>query len=165
MKMTIDNEIKERLLHIDWMKCCGNQNLLELVNEYAYVKNVKNIEKSLEKYKWENVCLDASGELTVYLSLHYSEQYNKYWNIMVDEAKAEIITSISKTIANRCKKLEIPEKMNDYINWDIVTIALAFSYKKYYESTFYDDMLKIYESGHLPCGWIGRYPKGKFKIF
>lgn len=165
MNMTIDTEIKERLLHIDWMRNCGSQNILELVNEFAYVNNVKAIEKTLDNCKWENVCLDASGDLTVYLSLHYSEQYNKYWNAMVDEAKEEIISSVSKTIRDRCKELSIPEKMNDYISWDIVTIALAFSYKKYYESTFYDDMLKIYESGHLPCGWIGRYPKGKFKIF
>ena len=23
----------------------------------------------------------------------------------------------------------------------------------------------IYEAGHLPCGWLGKYPGGKFKIY
>ena len=112
-----------------------------------------------------NTGLTASGDFTEYLSLHYSEKFNYYWSSMVNEAKADIITHISRVVTDRCKELEIPDGIIDYIKSDVVAIAVINSYKKYCESVFYDDMLKIYEAGNLPCGWIGRYPDGKFKIY
>lgn len=162
--MEMDKEIKNRLLKIDWLCNCGSIDILHLQNDYIYIKKTKEIETSLDNYKWENVGLKASGDFTEYLSLNYPKE-DRYWNQLVAEAKEEIIVNISQSIIDKCNELEVLPEMVDYINWDIVTIAVIYSYKRYHESDFYNDMLKIYEAGHLPCGWIGRYPKGKFKIF
>ena len=162
--MEMDKEIIKRLLQIDWLSNCGSMDILDIKNDYTYIKRSKEIEKSLENCKWENVGLKASGDFTEYLSLNHPEE-DRYWNQLVSEAKEKIIVNINQSIISKCCELEIPPHMVDYINWDIVTIAVIYSYKRYYESVFYSDLLKIYEAGHLPCGWIGRYPKGKLKIF
>ena len=38
-------------------------------------------------------------------------------------------------------------------------------YSEYYKSDFFDKMLAIYLSGHLPCGWSGEYPEGRFFVY
>lgn len=163
--MELNKEIKNRLLQIDWFCNCGSIDIIDIQNDCTYIKKQKEIEKSLENYKWENVRLKARGDFTEYLSLNYPDLYNKYWSQLVSEAKEEIIVNLSQSIIKKCNELEIIPQMVDYVKGDIVTIAIIYSYKRYHESDFYNDMLKIYEAGHLPCGWIGRYPKGKFKIF
>jgi hypothetical protein len=30
---------------------------------------------------------------------------------------------------------------------------------------FFENLLKIYESGYLPCGWSGKKDKGTFYIY
>lgn len=164
-KITLNKEIKDRLFKINWLSNCGRQDELDLSFEYTYIKRIKEIEKMLDGVKWGNTCMNARNDLTEFLSLHHSRKYN-CWNQMVDEVKDDIISGISNIIIESCRKLGIPEKMGDHIYFDIINIALTYSYKEYYESVFYDDMLKIYESGHLPCGWLGKkYPNGKFKIY
>ena len=162
--MRLDTERKERLLKIDWLSNCGSQDVLNLTNEYIYIKKTKEIEKILDGVKWGNTCMNVVNDLTVYLSFHHQDLYH-YWNPMVDEAKDDIISVVSQQIIERCNNLGIPEKMVDYIKSNIVNIAVTYSYKQYYELEFYNDMLKIYEAGHLPCGWLGKYPGGKFKIY
>ena len=166
MDMTLDVEIKDRLLKINWLSNCGSQDMLSLTNEFTYIKKIKEIEKMLDGVKWGNTCMNARNDLTEYLSLYHSEILNNYWNPMVQEVKDDIISSVIQQIIDRCKALTIPDEMVSYIRMDIINIALTYSYKQYFESVFYDDMLKIYESGHLPCGWLGgKYPNGKFKIY
>ncbi len=165
MDMTLDVEMKDRLQKINWLSNCGSQDMLRLTNEFIYIKKIKEIEKMLDGVKWGNTCMNVRNDLTEYLSLYHPDLYH-FWNPMVDEVKDDIISSVSQQIIDRCKDLEIPEKMVDYIFMDIVNIAVTYSYRQYYELEFYNDMLKIYESGHLPCGWLGgKYPNGKFKIY
>lgn len=164
MKMVLDKEIKEKLLEIDWLVHCGNQEVIGITNNYVYIKDTEDIRKMLKSVKWDNICNKAIGDLTEYLSIHHSKKYH-FWNPMVDEAKDSIIANNSDIVKERCKILGIPEEMFYNIRMDIVNIALAYSYKEYYESEFYKDMLKIYELGHLPCGWVGSYSNGKFKVY
>lgn len=164
MDMKLDKEIKDRLLKIDWLNNCGRHDILELSNEYSYIKKTAEIEKMIDGVKWANRCMNARNELTSFLSLHYIDRYH-YWNPMVDEAKDDVIANVCQMIMERCEDLKMPLKIVDYIKMDIVNIALTYSYKKYYESAFFVDMLKIYESGHLPCGWLGSYKSGKFKVY
>ena len=165
MDMRLDKGIKDRLLKIYWLSNCGKLDNLDLTFGYTYIKNIKEIEKMLDGVKWGNTCMDARNDLTEYMSLHHSDKYH-CWNAMVDEATNDIISEVYQVVVEKCRDLQIPEKMVVNIRSNIVNIALTYSYKEYYESAFYDDMLKIYESGHLPCGWLGgKYPNGKFKIF
>ncbi len=165
MDMKLDKDITDRLLKINWLSTCGSQEKMNLTNEYVYIKNKKDIQKTVEGVKWGNTCMNATNELTVFLSLHHVDKYH-FWNPMVYNAKDVIVSNVAQVIKDRCKELSIPDKMVDYIFSNIVNIVVTYSYKQYYELVFYDDLLKIYEAGHLPCGWIGgKYPNGKFKIY
>ncbi|PGC52826.1 hypothetical protein COM14_03595 [Bacillus pseudomycoides] len=43
--------------------------------------------------------------------------------------------------------------------------GMVLSYEEYYKSAFYKEMLEIYLSGHIPCGWNGKYPEGNIFIY
>lgn len=55
--MRLDTERKERLLKIDWLSNCGSQDVLNVTNEYIYIKKTKEIEKILDGVKWGNTCM------------------------------------------------------------------------------------------------------------
>lgn len=59
----------------------------------------------------------------------------------------------------------LPEERDAYVRIDIINIIMVLSYSKYYQSSFYQKLLYVYEHGYLPCGWSGRYPKGKLLVY
>lgn len=42
---------------------------------------------------------------------------------------------------------------------------MAYKYKEYFETTFYKEILEIYECGNIPCGWNGTYPQRKMIVY
>lgn len=73
----------------------------------------------------------------------------------------EIIDKITQALRNKDLSLDILEDMK----MNIITLFMLEFYSEYYSSEFFERMLMIYLSGHLPCAWMGKYPKGRFLIY
>lgn len=163
--MELNKEITESILLFEWLKNCGeNKAVIEMCNGKS-IANREEIKKNFNSIKWENVCLEARNDLTGYLAKNHPEIYNGYWNILVKEVKINIIPKIIDTIAKQLKILDLHESIIDNIKMDIVNIIVVLSYAEYYKSPFYEKLLCIYKNGNLPCGWSGKYPKGKIQIY
>jgi len=71
-----------------------------------------------------------------------------------------------------CKKIQegisiksLPESIIDDIKFNLITILMSDLFSDYYNSEFYRQLYQIYISGHLPCGWEGKYPSGRMIVF
>lgn len=54
----------------------------------------------------------------------------------------------------------------DNVKWDLVNYLTEDAYKEYLKGDlFFEFLLEIYEDGHIPCGWEGKWPSGKLVIF
>lgn len=161
--MEIKNEFTEQLLNCKWLYNCGKQGDLDF--DVEYVKSKKQLAKLITGIKWENVCLEAQGDFTAYLCINHKEVYNKYWNDMVRKIKKDYISRIAKNIAKELDDFEDKDDIIISMRADIVDLFMIHFYSEYYKSDFYEKMLKIYLSGHIPCGWSGKYPDGKFQVY
>ncbi len=133
--------------------------------EVEYIKSKKQLKKLIASIKWENVCLEAEGDFTAYLHKNHKEDYNKYWNDMVRKIKSEYINTIAEDIMNALGDFEGKDDIIIDMKANLVSLFMIHFYSEHYKSDFYDKMLKIYLAGHVPCGWSGKYPEGRFQVY
>lgn len=57
---------------------------------------------------------------------------------------------------------------NDFlvvIRFHLLAIFMSDIYSTFYSDEFFDKLLEVYLSGHLPCGWHGKYPSRELMVF
>lgn len=164
--MILKREFIEEILNCQWLQRCGEKDSFKFDVEYLDSKS--DIEKNINSAKWENLCLDRMGDFTTYLLKKHKAEYNKYWNDEIRIIKKEYISEISEKVNQSLLNKgfnDLAVSILDDIKMNILSIFMLEYYSYYYSSDFYNNMLEIYLTGHLPCGWTGNYPEGKFIIF
>ena len=87
------------------------------------------------------------------------------WNVAVGEIKSKYMNEIREKIENKWVDEKSKQYVIDDVQFNVLTLFMLDYYSEYYQSDFYERMLAIYLSGHLPCGWSGEYPKGRFIVY
>jgi len=162
MRMIIEKEFVETILNCQWLQRCGQIDNLGF--DVEYLSSKRDAEKNISATKWENICLERKGEFTTYLLKNY-KAVCKYWNEEVRVIKEQYISKISEKVNISLMNNDFSVDILDDIKMNILSIFMLEYYLEYYSSDFYNKMLKIYLAGHLPCGWIGEYPNGKFIVY
>lgn len=161
--MTLEKEFVESILNCQWLQRCGQIDSLGF--EVEYLNNKKVVEKNINSVKWENICLDKKGDFTTYLFKNHKAEYNKYWNDEVETIKEQYLSKITEKVNMALINSGLSVDILDDISMNLLSIFMLEYYSEYYSCDFYNKMLKIYLAGHLPCGWIGEYPDGKFIVY
>ncbi|KML65704.1 hypothetical protein [Pectobacterium peruviense] len=158
--MKISNDAVDRLLKIDWFANVGNQCLIPNVKVAASL-NEANF--SLSSPDWENVTLEESNEISGYLAVKYTVIF-QYWNDLAQEAKSFLKGKLLKQIPHLNGFDNV--LLLQCIEWDVVSYLIEGAYKdKIKKPLFFDSLIHIYESGHIPCGWDGVWPNGKLVVY
>lgn len=145
--MKLDQAVIETVLQCHWLSSCANN--ADSLSDIVFTAN------------WESVRLEARGDVTAYLSMHHPKEYNRFWNKGVAQIRKKIVPQIEPTILSRLYDLGLPEQIYPHIRFDIINIIMVLSYRPFIRSDFYEQLLRCYRSGHLPCGWSGEYPDGQ----
>jgi len=151
---------KDRVLAINWLSRVGNLYCDQKIN---FVQSAKVASKYLSGLEWENTTLKASNAITSFLNKKYIDLY-QMWNSLAKEAKIfidkEVIIKINSqegldhTLVVQC------------IGWDTMHYLIEDAYKsELRELLFFEQLISIYENGHLPCGWEGEWPKGRLIVY
>lgn len=162
--MKLDESVISEVLSTNWLDNCGKDENLNLDVDCIFIKEVDIVKKEIDSIRWENICLENRNELTMFLAFNKPEIYNGFWNDGVYEIKDNVLPKIRNDIKKRCNELLIENAVVS-IESNIVNIIMTLSYRAYFNSPFYENMLRIYKSGHIPCGWSGKLYNGKFKIY
>lgn len=164
MKVNID--VINRIKRIKWFKNCGNILEITLMYDVSYAKDIKSVIKHISSTRWENIGIEEKNRLTSYLFMNYPDKYHQVWNDMVIDIKKNILPEIRESIVNNANNFKLNEsEIIIQVEWDMLMIIMAYTYSDYMEPTFYKEILNIYESGNIPCGWKGTYPNGKMIIY
>ncbi len=167
--MQLDPNIYLRLAGIDWLRNCG-LGPMNFPFPVTWSEELNNALASMMSEAWGDVKTEAQGDLTGYLAKHHYDRYGGYWNRLArasrDKVKNEIIPQVDVVIASR----GFPMDLSDIILLDLNRIALELTYRKQYSKVpaFFERLLVVYESGHLPCGWEGNldnWPSGALIVF
>ena len=72
---------------------------------------------------------------------------------------------IEEKLKQAIVKYSLPEKVFSNVQYNVLITFICDFYSEQYHSEFYERMLEIYLSGHLPCGYKGRFQKGSIIIY
>ena len=161
--MEISKEFIKLIMDCELLGRCGIKD--DLGFDVEYVNSETKAEKMINGLKWENTCLEASGDFTDFLCRNYRELYNKNWNVVVKQVKSEYMSEIKSKVERNWENEKSRQGILNDVQFNIVTLFMLNFYSECYKSDFFDKMLAIYLSGHLPCGWSGEYPEGKFFVY
>ncbi|WP_353613691.1 hypothetical protein [Mangrovibacter phragmitis] len=158
--MKISQQALDRISNIDWFVNIGKvHNISDVLTEIdAHEAALK-----LSDPEWEDTTLEASNSISAFLSLKYPKLFED-WNEVAQEAKVFFDVKIAKSISG------IPgfddELLIQCVSWDVIHYLIEDYYKDSLRGElFFDKLIYIYESGHLPCGWEGTWPSGSLVIY
>ena len=157
--MQLDQTLINRILNIDFLSNVG-----EKYKDYIVEANVKNVDKHISTLKWENICLDESGDVSGFLAKNHSDKF-QIWNDLVKEAKKLLLPGLEEKLNFLIDKNMLTVKIKQDILFNIIGIVVIGAYKEYVKSPFYNELLEIYEAGYIPYGWKGKYPGGSMYVY
>jgi hypothetical protein len=161
-----ETDLATRLEAIDWFSKCGETFHFDLTMKVEQVKTWPQATKILQSQSWEDATLEARNQLTEFLADHHPERFDQ-WNNITEQFKDELITPLTKKVwlpYQRAHQLDI--KLVHNVQWNILAALMENAYLDCnHQSFFFLELLRVYEAGHMPCGWLGNWPNGKLVIF
>lgn len=162
--MELKQDFIERITNCNWFENCGDQNFDKF--EVIFLKDKMEISESIQSYKWENICLDKKGDFSSAILLNYEEQYSLIGEECEKVQKEVLAFSKRFTAGLKKKGIRFGGIVLSDVKFNVGTLFLVNHYSEYYiPDVFFEQMLEIYLSGHLPCGWSGGQKNGIFKVY
>ncbi|MCR8984426.1 hypothetical protein NW801_04925 [Brevibacillus laterosporus] len=121
------------------------------------------MEKKLNS-NWDNLKLQIRNSLTSSLHENWREEYRE-WNNITMEAKSILNNGVLKKLSTHVQENKLGNSVYESIEWDLLCAMMEYAYSPYVEPGFHSELIKVYESGHIPCGWKGTWSQGSLLIF
>jgi hypothetical protein len=150
----------EELEKADWFACVGvkdTETAMVLSSWREAIEHCSSIE-------WENLCLEAANQYRERVLERSKERFNQ-WNDIVDQIKPVTDRLVRQKIEDVVCQQGLPKVFEDTVQWDILQVCMEAEYADVYQPGFYASQAYWYVKGHFPCGWEGKFPKGKLVIY
>lgn len=158
-------ELYEKLMNCNWFEKCGSQDVEYENLNYIWAKNVKDVEKSINSVKWENTCIEEMNGISDYFYINGKQELLNSWNDQAAIIKKLYIPKIEEKIKQAIEEYSLPEGVHIDVRSNVLIMFIGEFFSEYYHSEFYERLLEIYLSGHLPCGYKGKYRQGSIIIY
>jgi hypothetical protein len=144
---------------IDWFVNCGKPHDFDLTMPVTCVKTWPQATKALKSRAWENATLEARNQLSAYLSRHHRERYRE-WNNITDKFKREVVFPLQEREWEPFRQShELDIKFIHSLQWNVLAALMEHAHMDCgHGCYFFHELVAVYEAGHLPCGWIGKWP-------
>lgn len=164
--MFAPTDLSGRIKAIHWFSRCGEPLALDLSMEIESVCSWSAAMEACQSPAWENIELEASNQLTMWLHQNHRERYQD-WNDIVDRHKTELIGPL---VNEKIVPFQLARGLDITIvhstSWDVLGALMENSYlDTHHPAHFFLELLWVYEAGHFPCGWLGDWPRGKLIAF
>jgi len=153
--MKISKIATDRLLKVNWFANLGKEINMP---DVTLALSLKEAENYLSAPEWEDLTLDRSNEISGYLATKHITLFQD-WNDIAKESKLFFNNNIKPVIPH----LDGFDNtlLHQCIEWDVIHFLIEDFYSgKLNNSFFFNKLISVYESGHIPCGWLGNWPEG-----
>lgn len=167
------SELEARISNISWFDHCSGPAQLDLTmgierasswaQAIGNLKWASNTEDMLSS--WKNVQLAAQNQLTRWLCDNRPDDYSK-WDEVAEKHEEPINALIKEKVTPFQKKHELPDCFSQSVTCDMSYALMENSFLwTGHRCCFFLELLWVYEAGHFPCGWVGKWPDGKLLVY
>lgn len=155
-KLGIKPEFFDQLVSCDWFCNCGDKTFDQFE---VYIEEDREMAIArLKSLVRENACLDRRNAICSAVRKIPAD-----WSNAINEVqRSGCLGKVSRRVKSEAKKKGISEEeVLEIVRSDVWHLFMANYFSAYYNDVFYEQMLQIYLSGHLPCG----YEWKKFRVY
>lgn len=166
------SDVEVRINNIKWFDHCAEPVRLDLtmsiervsswaqaIGNLAWASQTEHMRSS-----WKNVQLAAQNQLTRWLCDNRPDDYSR-WDDIAGKHEESTNALIREKILPFQKNHELPDCFIQSVNCDISFACMENSYLwTGHRCCFFLELLWVYEAGHFPCGWVGKWPDGKLLV-
>lgn len=168
--ISLATDVHTRLETVPWLSMVGSRDNLRLGIAFTYVSNRTSAEQLYLSDHWSDVKTRAQGDLTGYLSKHHYNEYGSQWNDLARKSRTILQGTAAAKVQAALVKVGLPPDMLRGILVDLNRAILEISFRRKFPKApiFFENTLKLYEVGHLPCGWDGnldKWPTGSLIVY
>lgn len=162
----VATDLVAKVRSIEWFGQCGESRQFDVSMPVEYVKNWTQANKALKSRAWENATLEARNQLTEYLAYQHRERYCD-WNKITVELKEKVVIPLGEKVWEPFRQTHrLDVDFLHSVQWNVLAALMENAYMDCKHACFFfHELLSVYEAGHLPCGWIGKWPKGKLVAY
>lgn len=159
-------DLKPRIEAIEWFSHCGEPANVDLTMEICQVQNWAEAMKSCKSDAWLSAALEAKNQLTIFMSVHATERYQQ-WNDLVDAYREAIVNQI---LNEKIRPFQTGNSLEETLVWhvrgELTGALMENSFIDCGHSAFFSlELLRVYEAGHFPCGWERQWPEGRLLVY
>lgn len=136
--MDHEDQLREKLRSCHWLEQCGNRDADSYDFDYVWAEDLAEAEEKINSAKWD-------GQL--------------------EFVKKTCVPEIMAVVKDVIVAKNLPQSFILDIECNLITIFMFAYYGGLYQCGLIDHILEIYLSGHLPCGYKGRFQKGKVIVY
>lgn len=151
----------EQFKQTDWFCHVGQPMTAPHV---AVVKSWAEAGKSCASLKWEHTRLDARNDLSMALDERFTDRYQA-WNDIIEGIDERLMPTMEAVVERVSRRYGLPPQFARFVKSDARMACVEADYADLVPPGFYMRLAAIYLDGHFPCGWRGRWPKGKVVVF
>ena len=162
----MDEAFARNLEAIDWFRSCGQTPAGDLPFAATPVASWDEAIERCSDLSWENTTLEARNELTAFLSVH-SRREDQNWNVITEAAKARVITPLAERVWQPfATRVGLGKVFVDCVSWDVLAAVMEHEYRACTgRPEWFQQLLRVYQAGHFPCGWSGEWPSGRLWVW
>lgn len=160
------SDVSARIAVIDWFHRCGDPFSVQLSMPVEQVDSWPEAERRNAAPGWESATLAAQNQLTLWLHLNVRSRFQE-WNRHVESHKvATIDPVVARHLAPFHQARRLSQELISSTTWNLRGALMEESYRDTGHTVFFfHELLDVYEAGHCPCGWIGKWPEGKLVVY
>lgn len=165
--MKIDENILTIIRDVPWFANCGKDTEILLNFKYEFI-NKSDMLKSISDVQWDNI---ENEEFNILYDWFRTSSICLDWDRTVKSIRKENMPEFDKLVLEKINKIfgKNSKLVIDSFHYDLLMIIMKLTIEKHFSSEhepmFFNDILKIYQAGHIPCGWCGDYPEGEILIY
>jgi hypothetical protein len=114
--------------------------------------------------EWEELELEMANQYREYLCEHATDRF-KSWNGAVREVKKITTPLIECKIRAAALNDNLSRELQVQLGHPILLFCMEAEYADICPPGFFTNLGAWYLDGHFPCGWWGRFPKGKLIVY
>lgn len=169
MTIELDVEVYQRIQLFPWFAHCGEPGVVDMGVATQPILDIATAMSSLQSILWCDAKTHAQGELTAYLAGQDYAAYGEHWNTLAKQSEA-FDESLAIQVTDALVTHGLEKDVAPLILVDVGRAALEISFRRKFRKApvFFEQLLKVYEAGRLPCGWDGEiddWPNGKLLVY
>jgi hypothetical protein len=154
-----------RLHAIDWFARCGEPGAIDLTMEVDCATSWAQVNKELKARARETAWLEAQNQLSAFLSAYHRER-DRQWNKFADKFTTALRPLRERVWQPTAERHGLDTPFVSSIEWVTRLALMENEFMDCAHTAFFGlELLTVFEAGHLPCGWRGKWPQGKLVVF